>query len=34
MSYNYSHRPYSSWSKSGMELGGGRYSVYFKIAEW
>ncbi len=23
-----------AWSKSGMELGGGRCSVFFKVVEW
>lgn len=33
-SYNLSARPYLPWSKSGMELSGGRYSVMFKVLEW
>jgi hypothetical protein len=33
-SYNYQPRPYTAWSKSGMELAGSRYSVFFKVTEW
>lgn len=34
VSYNRVDKPYVGWSKSGMELSGGRYSVCFKLVEW